>query len=568
MKLLPKYRLLFIVLLAISILTGCSSEPDPRLERIDRLSDKDPGVARAALDSIDRETLAAPDRHFHDLLDIKIDDKNYVRHTSDTLILDVLDYYSSHKDSPRYPEALYYAGRVYTDKGDSRTALEYYQPAIDLVRGKDAATSLKKLILSQTAWLLSKIRLYDEAIPYLEEAISLEKAGNDSVGLSHNLLILGGIYMNQENFDLAEKNYRLAKEFAMNRDDRQVSMADVSLSAVQYVKGNNGEALRIIRSVLGKDSIPDRNFAFSWAGRIYAECGLLDSAYMYADKLVHSDSPGHKRAGYEILLSDRMRGILPTDSLLSYVYAYRDVLESFYESHSADLAVEQRANYNYSVHLRERENAESATERWKTFFYLAALMAFLTVIVSLWKSNKNNREIIRLQKANADMDALLRNLQTEKHAPEILSGSPMPKNNDELRDLLKSKVRELLEKGTRNEEIPASILYSAPYKKVSEMLNDDRIINVESPIWEDLEQAVIKESPNFRNNLSLLVGRKVSRMELNIALLIKCGVTPMKIAAVIGKEKGTVSYYRLKWSKNIFGENIGNESMDNIIRSL
>ena len=559
---------MILVLLTLSALIECTSDSNLQLERIDRLCEKDPRLAQTALDSIDPKSLATPDRHLYDLLDIKIKDKNFIRHTSDSLILDVIGYYSSRKSSPRYPEALYYAGRVYTDKGDSRTALEYYQPAIDLVRGKDAATSLKKLILSQTAWLLSKIRLYDEAIPYLEEAISLEKAGNDSVGLSHNLLILGGIYMNQENFDLAEKNYRLAKEFAMNRDDRQVSMADVSLSAVQYVKGNNGEALRIIRSVLGKDSIPDRNFAFSWAGRIYAECGLLDSAYMYADKLVHSDSPGHKRAGYEILLSDRMRGILPTDSLLSYVYAYRDVLESFYESHSADLAVEQRANYNYSVHLRERENAESATERWKTFFYLAALMAFLTVIVSLWKSNKNNREIIRLQKANADMDALLRNLQTEKYAPEILSGSPMPKNNDELRDLLKSKVREFLEKGTRNEEIPASILYSAPYKKVSEMLNDDRIINVESPIWEDLEQTVIKESPNFRNNLSLLVGRKVSRMELNIALLIKCGVTPMKIAAVIGKEKGTVSYYRLKWSKNIFGENIGNESMDNIIRSL
>lgn len=48
MKLLPKYHLIFIVLLAISILIGCSSEPDPRLERIDRLSEKDSGLARTA----------------------------------------------------------------------------------------------------------------------------------------------------------------------------------------------------------------------------------------------------------------------------------------------------------------------------------------------------------------------------------------------------------------------------------------------------------------------------------------------------------------------------------------
>ena len=100
------------------------------------------------------------------------------------------------------------------------------------------------------------------------------------------------------------------------------------------------------------------------------------------------------------------------------------------------------------------------------------------------------------------------------------------------------------------------------------MLDDQKIIKEDSEIWKSLENVVLNESPNFRNNLSLLVGREVSRMELNIALLIKCGFAPMKIASLIGKEKGTVSYYRSKWSKNIFGESIGNESMDTIIRML
>ncbi len=568
MKILPKYHFLILVLLAISILTGCSTQPDPRLERIDMLSENDPRLARMALDSIDRETLAAPDRHLHDLLEIKIDDKNYVRHTSDSLILDVLDYYSSRKDSPRYPEALYYAGRVYSDKGDSRTALKYYHAVMDLVRDNDSDISLRIRTLSQAAWLLSKIRLYDEAIPYLEEVISLEKAERDTVRLSNDLLILGGIYLNQENFDLAENNYQLVKSFSTGKDMGQELMADVSLAALHHTKGNTGEALRIIRSVLEKDSIPDRNFVFSWAAKIYEECGLLDSAYMYADRLVHSGSPDQKRSGFELLLSDRMLKIVPADSLLPYIHAYRDVLENFYESHSAELAVEQQANYNYNVHLKERENAENAMERWKSYFYIAVLTGSLVGIFFLWKDNKNKRRIIRLQKANADMDALLRNLQTGKSVAEVLSDSPMPQTNEELREILKSKVRHLLDAGTDNTGIPASILYSEAYKCVLEMLDDQKIIKEDSEIWKSLENVVLNESPNFRNNLSLLVGREVSRMELNIALLIKCGFAPMKIASLIGKEKGTVSYYRSKWSKNIFGESIGNESMDTIIRML
>ena len=568
MKILPKYHLLILVLLAISILTGCSTQPDPRLERIDMLSENDPRLARMALDSIDRETLAAPDRHLHDLLEIKIDDKNYVRHTSDSLIRDVLDYYSSHKGSPRYPEALYYAGRVYSDKGDSRTALKYYHAVMDLVRDNDSDISLRIRILSQAAWLLGKIRLYDEAIPYLEEVISLEKEGKDSVRLSNDLLVLGGIYLNQENFDLAEKNYQLAKSFAVGKDGGQELMADVSLAALHHTKGDNSKALQIIRSVLERDSLPDRNFVFSWAAKIYEECGLLDSAYMYADRLVHSGSPDHKRSGFELLLSDRMLKIVPADSLLPYIHAYRDVLENFYESHSAELAVEQQANYNYNIHLRERENAENAMERWKSYFYIAVLTGSLVGVFFLWKDNKNKRRIIRLQKANADMDALLRNLQTGKSASEVLTDSPMPQTNEELREILKSKVSHLLNAGTDNTGIPASILYSEAYKCVLEILGDKKIIKEDSEIWKALESVVLNESPNFRKNLSLLVGREVSRMELNIALLIKCGFAPMKIASVIGKEKGTVSYYRSKWSKNIFGKNIGNESMDTIIRML
>lgn len=439
---------------------------------------------------------------------------------------------------------------------------------MDLVRDNDSDISLRIRTLSQAAWLLSKIRLYDEAIPYVEEAISLEKAGKDSARLSNDLLILGGIYLNQENFDLAEKNYQLAKSFAMGNDEGQELMADVSLAALYHTKAENRKALQIIRSVLERDSIPDRNFAYSWAGKIYAGCGLLDSAYMYADRLVHSGSPDHKRSGFELLLSDRMLKIVPADSFLPYIHAYRDVLENFYESHSAELAVEQQANYNYNIHLRERENAENAMERWKSYFYIAVLTGSLVGIFFLWKDNKNKRQIIRLQKANADMDALLRNLQTGKSATEVLSDSPMPQTNEELREILKSKVMHLLKAGTSNTGIPASILYSEAYKSILVMLDDNKIIKEDSEIWKALESVVLNESPNFRKNLSLLVGREVSHMELNIALLIKCGFAPMKIASVIGKEKGTVSYYRSKWSKNIFGKNIGNESIDTIIRML
>lgn len=79
------------------------------------------------LDSIKYDGLSDHDRHFFDFLSIKANDKAYVRHESDSLILDVIDYYSSHNKDNIYPEALYYGGRVFSDLGDLPTALRYFR---------------------------------------------------------------------------------------------------------------------------------------------------------------------------------------------------------------------------------------------------------------------------------------------------------------------------------------------------------------------------------------------------------------------------------------------------------
>ena len=95
-----------------------------------------------SLDSIDKDRLPESDSHFLDLLRIKARDKAYVTHTSDSIILSVVDYYADHKDSGLYPEALYYAGRVYSDMGDFPTALEYFHAALDETPEKERHTRL------------------------------------------------------------------------------------------------------------------------------------------------------------------------------------------------------------------------------------------------------------------------------------------------------------------------------------------------------------------------------------------------------------------------------------------
>ncbi|MDE6633579.1 MAG: hypothetical protein K2K23_11320, partial [Muribaculaceae bacterium] len=113
------------------VFSGCKGKPEDQrlLEIAEKVSDS-PKEMLERLDSIDVSSMKESDRYFHALLSIKAKDKAYIQHTSDSVILKVIDYYSGHKGSGLYPEALYYGGRVYSDIGDAPTALRYFQDAL------------------------------------------------------------------------------------------------------------------------------------------------------------------------------------------------------------------------------------------------------------------------------------------------------------------------------------------------------------------------------------------------------------------------------------------------------
>lgn len=85
------YILLPVLVLLSVILTYCDRAEDQRLLRVERIVNDSLETATALFESINPDSLSELDRHLHDFLSVKIDDKNYVTHTSDSLILRVID---------------------------------------------------------------------------------------------------------------------------------------------------------------------------------------------------------------------------------------------------------------------------------------------------------------------------------------------------------------------------------------------------------------------------------------------------------------------------------------------
>ena len=90
------YILLMSVLISAFYACDHRGKPYPAtLSRIESLADTNPEEARPLLDRL-RDSLSSFDeeqRMYYDLLDLKVNDKMYVRHTSDSLIKRITAFY-------------------------------------------------------------------------------------------------------------------------------------------------------------------------------------------------------------------------------------------------------------------------------------------------------------------------------------------------------------------------------------------------------------------------------------------------------------------------------------------
>ena len=183
---MPRISILLMSVL-ISAFYACDHRGKPypaTLSRIESLADTNPEEARPLLDRL-RDSLSSFDeeqRMYYDLLDLKVNDKMYVRHTSDSLIKRITAFYETYGDRDKLLESYYYMGRVYRDLNDAPEALKYFQKALD-VAGDTRKYRLLSNVYSQMGTLYFYQNVYENAIRMHENAAQFELMERDSSDL-------------------------------------------------------------------------------------------------------------------------------------------------------------------------------------------------------------------------------------------------------------------------------------------------------------------------------------------------------------------------------------------------
>ena len=341
----------------IGMLYACDirREPYPAvLLRIDSLANTDPKAALPLLKEA-RDSLARFDeeqRVYLALLGMKVNDKLYTRHTSDSLIRRVTAFYKKRGDRDKLVESYYYMGRVYRDLNDAPEALHYFQKAIDVADTARHAPLLSK-IYSQMGMLYDYQDVYEEAIEMHQKAYQYALRIGDSASLSLKNRDIARAYDMMEKNDSSLLYFQKAADWARRTGIKRrlsgilTEMGDLYREIGQYDKAHSC----LIESF--NDSI-NRNMypTYSALGHLYLEIGRLDSADYYLRKCL--DSPNiYVKEGVYKYLSLLLEKKTNYKGSLRFMRLYQQAQDSIQKITSSEEIRKMTSLYNYQKRARE-----------------------------------------------------------------------------------------------------------------------------------------------------------------------------------------------------------------------
>lgn len=565
---------------------ACDRKPYPQsLIIADSLASIQPDSAIALLKTLEDNIKTEPEstQMYYQLLCIKANDKAYIRHTSDSLILLVLHYYIEKRDERHLPEAYYYAGRVYRDLEDAPQALDYFEKAIDALPINEGY-QLKSKIYSQMGTLFLYQKTYDEALKMFKEAQKCDIALKDSANMVFNLRDIADSYrcidQNDSSIYYFQKAYNLAE---VQGNQKLMAMVQNQMASLYSNLGKYDLARKLLQPSLDTLDIHSKSGIFSIASKLYHRMGYIDSASYYYNELlkcgtIYAKQTAHKGLAKIAILHDN-----PQKALLhlNQYIQYTDYIHQITDTENV-----RRLNSLYNYQLREKENNRlkiENKEKQNLIIYIISIGLF--IIASLFaylQRNKRKKQLLKIQLKN------LRQLKEEQYKKSSLFIEENKRKIEELEQklqeadqtnhILRTQLKEQIEltlytnkqaeiELTRRKQSNSTLLESEIYKYIQKQLttktNKKLLSNND---WKELEKVINNTYEGFSKNLRNYYD--LNEHEYSVCLLIKINIPPIDIAKLTNHSKEAITSTRRRLYEKVFGKKGSPKDWDEFILSL
>ena len=143
--------------------------------------------------------------------------------------------------------------------------------------------------------------------------------------------------------------------------------------------------------------------------------------------------------------------------------------------------------------------------------------------------------------------------------PDTINNEPV------LREKLRDELMALYEQ-SKSQKVSPVILNSNIYFQINGLISEGKHIDDET--FDELKRTVLQASPKFIDNLKILTQNKLTEVDLQTALLIKCGFRPSEMTVLFARSNGAIIYRRNTLATKVFGHTESVDVVNGIIRLL
>ena len=516
----------------------------------------------------------------YELLYHKAMNKAYIDFTSDSTMLEVVDYYEQHGSANEKMLAYYILGCVYRDMHEAPMALEYYNKATELAdtTAKDCDYATLCRIYSQMGFLFAKQHLPHQELASLDKAVKYAYLAKDTLNAIRYYENKQAIYANQNKLDSAIIiNNQAAKLFKQIGALKEANIAFGCNFEYYLKKKMLKEAEEAFKAYLSTNYHGNDNWKDAYAyilyerGSYYMALGKMDSAYSclkqsFEQSKSFSNLAASTRGLAQYYAKTSNPVLAAKYALLSSAYNDSDLIAT-----RQGQLQQVQAMYNYNRNKDIAYKAQLKAEQRMSIIYIVIICAILLFIVSISIYRKRlrlrNKRIAMVQKMYNDSVQQLNEAQQELLKLQDLNENTIAtlvKEKEETIQKLQMEVKKYEEANIGHNllELEKQLKQSPIYQQLV-YLENHPLEKMTKNDWSNLEETVEKFVYGFAD-----LKQKLNTKEYHICLLVKLHFSPSTISFLIGTSLSDISNSRRRMLAKICGNSGNGKDFDDYIHHI
>ena len=586
------FRIHYLSLLILAfILSSCTDKhADSVIAEAQQLLNTKPDSALAVLDDIreSKEDWPRSQQMRYELVYAQAQNKAYVNFTTDSIALELVDYYERHGNANEQMMANYMAGCAYRDLEDALSALKYLNLAVDAVDESDEDCDLNTLmrVYSQMGGLYQRVAAFEnERFADMHAERLAWQIGDtisalrlmwlqacclfDSRNQSQAIMILDSIAQFTEKNGIQEDPdliYPIKTDYYLERKD--IKCAEILLREYEYKTGILTESL---------DTLNYDMAHFYLKGKYYNIAQKPDSAIQMFNKLSHlielrplytSQRHGLKEVSYQGLTKAYSLKHQP-DSVIKYANLYCQWNDSSTRAKSSEHLLRYQSLYNYTKIQEQALKAEQKASRLRVIIILLVVFA-TTIVIIAWSIYQK-----RLKKERQ------KQIETNKGYQSLLH--EIEKSAEELQLVKTDSERFLKEKELEIQSLQTALsMYQGNVQNVEQWSDERAIFACDiAKRLHSLSSHAQKATPNELNCLLVTAqnafpkfyanitdaSKGLSHTEIIISILIRFRFIPSEISLLLGLSSQRITNLKSSVNQKLFGTQ-GAKTLDSHLMSL